>query len=84
MAMSEPKAPRNNRIGKYLYIIIFIMITCVTSVVLSLRGYIGFDPFTALIAGLFAGVAFVMFQLTYLRFVVNSSRRMHSRDPDVA
>lgn len=85
MVMSEPKPEptRRQRVSLYLYIVVFIAITCATTVFLSLNGFISFDPLTALVAGFFAGVAFVMFQLTYLRFVVNSSRRMHRKDPDI-
>jgi hypothetical protein len=85
MVMPEPKPsrPPRRRLALFLYASIFIIITCATSVTLSLRGFISFDPFTALIAGFFAGLAFVMFQLTYMRFVVNSSRRMRRKDPDI-
>ena len=80
--MHEPKSeiPRKRSIRLYLYIVVFIVATCATTVILSLRGFISFDPLSALIAGLFAGVAFVMFQLTYLRFIVNSSRRVRRTD----
>jgi hypothetical protein len=83
--MSEPdtRPPPRRRWALFLYVSIFIIITCATTVTLSIRGYIPFDPFTALVAGLFAGFAFVMFQLTYMRFVVNSSRRMHQKEPDL-
>ena len=85
MVMSEPKPDptRRQRASLYLYIIVFIAITSLTAVVLSLNGFISFDPLSALVAGTIAGAAFVMFQLTYLRFVVNSSRRMHRKDPDI-
>ena len=85
MAMSEPipEQPPRRRIALYLYIIVFVAITCATSVVLSLGGYISFDPLASLVVGLIAGFALVMFQLTYLKFVVNSSQRMHRRDPDI-
>lgn len=85
MALSEPDSsptPRR-KLARFLYVSLFIIITCATSVFLSIRGYISFDPLTALVAGFFAGVAFVMFQLTYLKFVVNSSRSMHRKDPDI-
>ena len=83
MSESEPDVPSRRRVAPFLYAVVFIAITCTTSVTLSIGGYISLDPFTALVAGLFAGVAFVMFQLTYLKFVVNSSRRLHHRDPDI-
>jgi uncharacterized membrane protein len=85
MVMSEPKPDptRRQRVSLYLYIVVFIAITCVTTVFLSLNGFISLSPLTALVAGFIAGVAFVMFQLTYMRFVVNSSRRMHRKDPDI-
>ena len=85
MVMAEPRRtpPPRRRLGLYLYIIVFIAITCATTVILSMMGFISFDPLTALVAGFFGGVALVMFQLTYMRFVVNSSRRMHRKDPDI-
>ena len=85
MVMSEPdpSPPPRRRLALYLYIIVFIIITCTATVILSIRGYIPFDPLTALVAGIFVGIAFVMFQMTYLRFVVNSSRRMHREEPDI-
>jgi len=85
MVIEEPESdlPPRRKIGLYLYVILFLIITCAVTVTLSIRGYIPFDPITALVAGLIAGFAFVMFQLTYLRFIVNSSRRMHRKDPDI-
>lgn len=80
--MHEPKSetPRKRSLGLYLYVLVFIVATCATTVILSLRGFISFDPLSALIAGLFVGVAFVMFQLTYMRFIVNSSRHASKTD----
>ena len=84
MVMEEPiEAPTRRRWRLYVYIILFVVITCITTVTLSIRGYIPFDPLTALFAGIIAGFALVMFQLTYLRFVANSSRQMHMKDPDI-
>jgi hypothetical protein len=85
MAMSEPDSrpqPRR-RFGLYLYIIMFIIVTCIATVSLSMRGYIPFDPLTAFVAGIIVGCAFVMFQLTYLRFIANSTHRMHQKEPDI-
>jgi hypothetical protein len=69
MVIAEPESdsPPKRKIGLYLYVILFLIITCAATVTLSIRGYI----------------PFAMFQLTYLRFIVNSSRRMHRKDPDI-
>ncbi len=85
MVMSEPDSspPPRRRLARFLYVSLFIIITCATSVFLSISGYMSFDPLTALVAGFFAGVAFVMFQLTYVRFILNSSQGMHRKDPDI-
>ncbi|MGD9397158.1 MAG: hypothetical protein PVJ05_12065 [Candidatus Thorarchaeota archaeon] len=85
MVMAEPDSnpPSRRKLGLYLYIIMFIIVTCIATVSLSIRGYIPFDPLTALLAGFIAGCAFVMFQLTYLRFIANSTHRMHQKDPDI-
>ncbi len=83
MPESEPDPPSRRRVAPFLYAVVFIAITCATSVTLSIGGYLSLSPLTALVAGLIAGVAFVMFQMTYLKFVVNSSRRMQQRDPDI-
>jgi hypothetical protein len=85
MVMPEPDSnpPFRRRWALFLYVSVFIVITCATTVTLSIRGYLSFDPLTALVAGLIAGFAFAMFQLTYIRFVVNSSRRMHQKEPDI-
>ena len=83
MPESEPDLPSRRRVAPFLYAVIFIAITCAASVTLSIGGYISLDPLTALVVGLIAGFAFLMFQVTYVRFVVNSSRRMHHRDPDI-
>ena len=85
MVMAEPdsESPPRRRLGLYLYIMMFIIVTCIGTVSFSIRGYIPFDPLTALLAGFIAGCAFVMFQLTYLKFVANSTHRMHQRDPDI-
>jgi len=85
MVIADPESdrPPRRKIGLYLYVSLFLIVTCAATVILSIRGYIPFDPITALVAGLIAGFAFVMFQLTYLRFIVNSSRRMHRKDPDI-
>ncbi|MFW9786136.1 MAG: hypothetical protein ACFFE2_03935 [Candidatus Thorarchaeota archaeon] len=85
MAIPEPShvRPTKRNRGMFLYAITFIVITCATAVNLSLRDFISFDPLSSLVAGLFAGIALLMFQLTYLKFVVNSSRRPQRRDPDI-
>ncbi|MFW9806717.1 MAG: hypothetical protein ACFFFK_08320 [Candidatus Thorarchaeota archaeon] len=85
MAMEEPKfeIPPRRRWGIYLYSTLFIIITGGTTVTLSIWGFISFDPLTALVAGLIAGFAFVMFQMTYIRFVANSSQKMHKKEDDI-
>jgi hypothetical protein len=54
-------------------------------VMLSIGGHISLDPLTAFVASVFAGFAFLIFQSTYVRFVVNSSRtaRRKERQPDL-
>ena len=55
--------------------------TSVTTVTLSISGHILLDPLTAFVASLFAGFAFLLFQTTYVRFVVNTSQRAGRREP---
>ncbi|MHA2300636.1 MAG: hypothetical protein ACXACD_06745, partial [Candidatus Thorarchaeota archaeon] len=64
---------------------IFSIATSVTAVLLSLGGYLSLDPLTAFVASLFAGIAFLLFQTTYVRFVVNSARSAgrQERQPDL-
>jgi hypothetical protein len=64
---------------KYLYVIIFMTVTSVTTVMLSFSGHISLDPLTAVVTSLFAGFAFLVFQTTYLRFVANSSAQSTGR-----
>ncbi|MFW9962804.1 MAG: hypothetical protein ACFFCX_04540 [Candidatus Sifarchaeia archaeon] len=68
--------------AKILYISIFIIATCAVSVTLSIRGYIPFDPITAIVAGILAGFALVMFQMTYVKFIVKSSWRIKGEPLD--
>jgi hypothetical protein len=87
MALDDSKSevnPRKSRY-RYLYIFIFIATTSITAVMLSIGGYIAFDPLTAFVASLFAGFAFLLFQTTYVRFVVNSARSAGRRErlPDL-
>ncbi len=78
MAIEEPtiELPFRRRLVRSLYISIFVISTSAISVVLSIRGYISFDPLTALVLGLLAGFALVIFQLTYVKFIVRSSWRI--------
>lgn len=78
MAIEEPtiELPSRRRLARSLYISIFVISTGVISVILSIRGYISFDPQTALVIGLIAGFALVIFQLTYFKFIVRSSWRI--------
>ncbi len=78
---SESKATAEQRRYNYLYAAIFIAATSVTTVMLSIGGYISFDPLTAFVASLFAGFAFLLFQITYIRFVANSSQSGGGRKP---
>ncbi|MHA3964294.1 MAG: hypothetical protein AM325_012240 [Candidatus Thorarchaeota archaeon SMTZ1-45] len=84
MAIEEPKSnqPSGRKLGRFLYISIFVISTCAVSVILSIRGNILFDPITAIVAGIFAGFAFVMFQLTYVKFIVKSSWRIRGEPLD--
>lgn len=84
MAMEEPRPELESRkkIAKTLYISIFIIATCAVSVTLSIRGYIPFDPITAIVAGIFAGFALVMFQMTYVKFIVKSSWKIKGEQLD--
>ncbi len=77
---TELKSKR--RLVRGLYISLFVISTCAVSVILSIRGYIPFDPLTGLVAGLFAGFALVIFQLTYVNFIVKSSWRIKSKPID--
>jgi hypothetical protein len=78
---SDSKATVGQRRYNYLYAAIFIIATSVTTVMLSIGGYISFYPFTAFVASLFAGFAFLLFQVTYVRFVVNSVQSARTREP---
>ncbi|MFW9974424.1 MAG: hypothetical protein ACFFDQ_04025 [Candidatus Thorarchaeota archaeon] len=84
MAIEEPNTEQKSRrkLVQSLYISIFVISTCAVSVILSIRGYILFDPLTALVAGLLAGFALVIFQLTYVKFIVKSSWRIKGKPVD--
>ena len=71
----ESETVARGRRYRYLYVVIFMAATSLTAVLLSLGGYITLDPLTAFIASLFAGFAFLLFQITYVRFIVNTSQR---------
>ncbi len=84
MAIEEPTTELSSkrRLARSLYISIFVISTGVISVILSIRGYISFDPLTALVVGLIAGFALVIFQLTYVKFIVRSSWRIKGQPID--
>ncbi len=83
MAIDEsvPNAIAKRTRYHHLYAAIFMTATLVTTVMLSIGGYISLDPITALIAGMFAGFAFLLVQTTYVRFVANTSRRGTRKEP---
>ncbi|MGD9382402.1 MAG: hypothetical protein PVI03_08155 [Candidatus Thorarchaeota archaeon] len=83
MALNDSESKESARRGRYMYLYpaIFIIATSTTTVMLSIGGYISFDPFTAFVASLFAGFAFLLFQVTYVRFVVNSTQSARRREP---
>ncbi|MFW9840293.1 MAG: hypothetical protein ACFFES_05295, partial [Candidatus Thorarchaeota archaeon] len=58
------------------YIAIYVLATCAGSVTLSVTGRISLNPITALVIGVIAGFALVSVQLTYVKFIVNSSWRI--------
>ncbi|MHA2077004.1 MAG: hypothetical protein ACXABM_05020 [Candidatus Thorarchaeota archaeon] len=74
--------PTKRQYGKYLYILIYVITTCLATVTLSLNGLIPLNPTSALIAGLFAGIALVIFQMTYVKFIVKSSWRIRGKPFD--
>lgn len=79
----EPASPATQRgrvIPLSLYIVVYIVFTSVMSVILARMGYIPFDQFTALVLGIFAGCAFGMVQITYIKFIARSSRRIRGLD----
>jgi hypothetical protein len=78
---SESKAIAKWNRYNYLYAAIFMTATLMAAVMLSIGGYISLDPITALIAGMFAGFAFLLVQTTYVRFVANTSRRRTRKEP---
>ncbi|MGY5864152.1 MAG: hypothetical protein RTV41_06075 [Candidatus Thorarchaeota archaeon] len=84
MVISDPKTnlPSKRQSGKYLYIAVYVITTCLATVMLSLNGSIPLDPLAALIAGVFAGIALVMFQLTYVKFIFKSSMRIRGKPLD--
>lgn len=85
MALHESKPEMNARRNRYrfIYIAVFMISTSVTAVVLSFNGYISLDPLSAFVASLFAGFAFLIFQVTYVRFIANSSQRSRPKQPDL-
>ncbi|MHA2021461.1 MAG: hypothetical protein ACW96N_07085 [Candidatus Thorarchaeota archaeon] len=86
MALNEPASAIKRRSScKYMYAAIVIAMTSLTTVMLSINGYISLDPLTAFVASLFAGFAFLLFQVTYVRFVANSvqSARRRELQPDL-
>jgi hypothetical protein len=82
MAIHEPEriTPAQKRKVRTMYIAIFVASTVVVTVALSVLGYINLSPVAALVAGTIAGFAFVMFHLTYLRFVGNAAYRIHGQE----
>lgn len=84
MALHESDPEMNTRRNRYrfIYIAVFMISTSVTAVTLSIYGYISWDPITAFVASLFAGFAFLIFQVTYVRFIANSSYRAKPAQPD--
>ncbi|MFW9795227.1 MAG: hypothetical protein ACFFEE_13040 [Candidatus Thorarchaeota archaeon] len=77
----SPPTPPTKR-GKSIrnaYISIYVIATCLGSVMLSITGHLPLDPLTALIAGVFAGFALALFQLTYVKFIVKSSWRIKGK-----
>lgn len=84
MVFTKPNTdlPSGRRFVKYLYIGFYVIITSAASVTLSITGRIPFDPTSALIAGIFAGFALVMFQLTYVKFIVKTSLRIKGESID--
>jgi uncharacterized membrane protein YjjP (DUF1212 family) len=82
MALNEPASAIKRRSSyKYMYAAIFIAMTSITTVMMSIGGYISLDPLASFIASLFAGFAFLIFQITHVRFVVNSAQPGGRREP---
>jgi hypothetical protein len=83
MALEEPdpEIASKQRRALRIYVFLFVTSSSVVSVALSVLGYLPFDPLTALIAGIIAGFAFALFQLTYMRFVGHTSYRVQKRKP---
>ncbi|MHA2139951.1 MAG: hypothetical protein ACXADC_06210 [Candidatus Thorarchaeota archaeon] len=70
---------------RYMYIVIFMAATSLTAVILSISGHITLNPLTAFVASLFAGFAFLLFQITYVKFIANSAQSTVKRElePDI-
>jgi hypothetical protein len=81
---SNSKTKENRSFYRYVYAAIFLASTSLTTVSLSVGGYISLDPLTAFVASLFAGVSFLLVQITYTRFVVNASQSSRRKpQPDI-
>jgi hypothetical protein len=64
------------------YISIYVIATCLGAVILSVTGRIPLNPIMALIVGAIAGFALVFVQLTYVKFIVNTSWRIKGKHLD--
>ena len=83
MALEEPDpetASKQRRVLR-IYVFLFVASSSIASVVLSILGYVPLDPLAALVAGVIAGFAFALFQLTYMRFVGHTSYRVQKKKP---
>ncbi|MFW9808442.1 MAG: hypothetical protein ACFFE6_03585 [Candidatus Thorarchaeota archaeon] len=85
MVISKPNTelpPESRKSAKYIYIAIYVVTSCFASVSLSLSGVVALDPFIALIAGIVAGFALAIVQITYVNFVVRTSWRIKGKPID--
>ncbi len=84
MVISEPdpNLESKRRSARFLYLSIYIITTCLATVTLSIMGHLPFDPPTAFVAGIIAGFALGIFQMTYIRFIARTSWRIKGRPLD--
>jgi hypothetical protein len=80
---SPPASPiERAKLRRNAYIAIYVLASCIGSLILSTTGHIPLNPVMAIIVGAIAGFALASVQLTYVKFIVRSSRRIRGKHLD--